>query len=182
MKIEEILSIEKWAELEKEINTTFGFYASVFDENGIRITGFQKLNNQLCSVIQANEKGKSFICAVANRNVILQAKQIRKPVITECDAGLLKLVVPIFVGDELLGVLSGCGLLVDGSNVETFLIKITTGIDEKEITSLSNDIAKIENDKIELVVEYLEYLTRLFINSCRDQQQKLFLQITNRSE
>ncbi len=157
MKLEDILSIEKWTELEKEINATFGFNTSVFDKNGIRITGFQKLNNQLCSGIQANEKGKSFICAVANRNVILQAKQIRKPVITECDAGLLKLVIPIFVGDEFLGVLSGCGLLVDGSNVETFLIKITTGIDEKEITSLSNDIAKIEKDNVKLAIEYLEY-------------------------
>lgn len=156
MKLEDILPIEKWTELEKEINTTFGFYASVFDENGIKITESQKLDNQLCSIIQANEKGKNFICAVANRNVILQAKQIRKPVITECDAGLLKLVVPVFVGDEFLGVLSGCGLLVDGSNVDIFLIKITTGIDEKEIIRLSNDIAKIEKDKVKLMVEYLE--------------------------
>lgn len=36
-------------------------------------------------------------------------------------------------------------------------IKTTTGIDEKKITSLSNDIEKIEKDKVELVVEYLEH-------------------------
>jgi ligand-binding sensor protein len=147
VKLEDILPIEKWAELEKEISATFGFNTSVFDENGIRITDFRKLDNQLCSVIQANEKGKNFICAVANRNVILQAKQIRKPVITECDAGLLKLVVPVFVDDEFLGVLSGCGLLADGSNVDIFLIKITTDIEEKEIIRLSNDIVKIEKEK-----------------------------------
>ena len=63
----------------------------------------------------------------------------------------------VFRGDEFLGALSGCGLLVDGSNVGTFLIKTITGIDEKEITSLSNNIEKIERDKVELVVEYLEY-------------------------
>ena len=34
--------------------------------------------------------------------------------------------------------------------------RISTGIEEKEIIRLSNDMAKIEKDKIKLIVEYLE--------------------------
>ena len=156
MKLEDILSNEKWGELEKEINNTFGLNTSIFDRNGERITGFQKWANKLCRTIQENEKGRSFICTVANRNFALQAKQTRKPVIAECDVGLLKLVVPVFVDDELLGVLSGCGLLVDGSIVETFLIHKTTGINIEEIDRLSDDIPRIQMNKIGSIMDYLK--------------------------
>jgi len=65
------------------------------------------------------------------QNIALQARKTKKPVIGECDAGLLKLTVPIFVGDEFLGVGGGCGLLTDDSEVETYLISMTIGVDEE---------------------------------------------------
>jgi len=60
---------------------------------------------------------------------------------------------------------------MDGGSVETFLIIITTGIDIDKIASVSNDIAKIERDKVELIVEHLENcvdgIIEKFINSSR---------------
>lgn len=156
MKLNDILSIEKWTELEKEINNTFGLFASVFDTDSKKITEFKKWPNRLCPVIQANGKSQSFICAVANRNLGLQARQTKKPVIAECDAGLLKLVVPVFVNDEFLGMFSGCGVLVNGSSVETYLITLSTGVDFKEVANLSSDINQMERDNVELIAEYLE--------------------------
>jgi ligand-binding sensor protein len=156
MKLDDILSIEKWTELEKEINNTFGLCASVFDTDSKKITEFKKWPNRLCPVIQANGKSQSFICAVANRNLGLQARQTKKPVIAECDAGLLKLVVPVFVNDEFLGMFSGCGALVNGSSVETYLITLSTGVDFKEIANLSSDINQMERVDVELLAEYLE--------------------------
>ena len=147
MNLEDILSTEEWTDLESKVNRKFGLNASVFDKNGVRITGFKKWANSLCPIIQANEKGRSFICTAANQNLSQQ----------ECDAGLLKLVVPIFVCDEFLGVFSGCGLLVDGGIVETFLIHKTTGINIGEIDRLSNDIAPIQMDKIGPIVDHLIY-------------------------
>ena len=157
MNLEDILSTEEWTDLESKVNRKFGLNASVFDKNGVRITGFKKWANSLCPIIQANEKGRSFICTVANQNLSQQARQTKKPVFAECDAGLLKLVVPIFVCDEFLGVFSGCGLLVDGGIVETFLIHKTTGINIGEIDRLSNDIAPIQMDKIGPIVDHLIY-------------------------
>lgn len=37
MKLTDVLPLEKWIELEKEINRRSGLNASVFDINGIRI-------------------------------------------------------------------------------------------------------------------------------------------------
>jgi ligand-binding sensor protein len=39
-------------------------------------------------------KGISFICAVANMNLASQVKLSGKPIIEECDAGLIKIAVP----------------------------------------------------------------------------------------
>ena len=156
MKLLDILPAEKWIELEKEINKRSGLNASVFDAEGIRITDFKKWANRLCPVVKANEKGQSYICAVAHQNAANQAKKTKEPVIIECDAGLVKFVVPIFVDDEFLGVAGGCGLLQKGSEVDSFLINKTTGIDVKEIEKLSNDIATISSAKLNSVIKYIE--------------------------
>lgn len=159
MTLEDILSTEGWADYETKLNRKFGLNASVFDINGVRITGFKKWANSLCPIIQANEKGRSFICTVANQNLSQQARKTKKPVFAECDAGLLKMVVPIFACDEFLGVFSGCGLLVEGGSVESFLIHKTTGINTGEIDRLSKDIAPIQMDKVKSIIDYLKNCT-----------------------
>ncbi len=156
MKLTDIVPLEKWVELERRINTSHGLNAAIFDKDGFRITEYPNWANRLCPVVKANEKGQSFICALANQNMMMQAMETRKPVIGECDAGLVKLVVPIFLGDEFMGIAGGCGLLLDDSEVDSFLVSKTTGIDEKEIQSLSDDINKITADKAESVIEYIQ--------------------------
>jgi ligand-binding sensor protein len=101
-------------------------------------------------------KGQSYICAVAHQNAANQAQKTREPAIIECDAGLVKAVVPICVDDEFLGVAGGCGLLQKGSEVDSFLINKTTDIGVGEIENLSDDIATISIAKIESVIKYIE--------------------------
>ena len=170
MNLIDILPVEKWIELEKEINKRSGLNASVFDADGIRITDFKKWANRLCPVVKANEKGQSYICAVAHQNAANQAKKTREPVIIECDAGLVKVVVPIFVVDEFLGVAGGCGLLQWGSEVDSFLITKTTGIDVGEIENLSEEIAVISFARIESVIKYIEQEIEWIKHNFRNQR------------
>jgi len=150
------MPLEKWVELEKEINARSGLNASVFDVNGIRITEFKKWANRLCPVVKANEKGQSYICAVAHQNAANQAQKTGKPAVVECDAGLVKAVVPIFVDGEFLGVAGGCGLLQGGSEVDSFLVNKTTDIAVAEIENMSDDIAFISMAELVSVIEYIE--------------------------
>lgn len=156
MKLNDILPLEKWIDLEKEIHRRSGLNASVFDADGARITDFQKWANRLCPVIKSNKNGQSFICATAHLNISEQAKRTRKCVIEECDAGLVKMAVPIFVGEEFLGVAGGCGLKQKGGEVEGFLINKTTGIGVKEIENLSKDIGIITGARLKSVIKYIE--------------------------
>ncbi|MBF0117660.1 MAG: PocR ligand-binding domain-containing protein [Desulfobacterales bacterium] len=166
MKLLDLAPVEKWIELEKKIHDISGLNVSVFNTDGIRITNFQKWVNRLCPVIKANKKGQSFICSVAHQNIAGRAYEIRKPVVDSCDAGLVKIVVPIFIEDNFLGVVGGCGLLIDDNEVEIFLISKTTGIGEGEIESLSWDIGKIIGDKANSIIAYItEEMNQLLLKS-----------------
>ena len=170
MNLIDILPIEKWIELEKEINIRSGLNASVFDADGIRITDFKKWANRLCPVVKANEKGQSYICAVAHQNAANQAQKTREPAIIECDAGLVKVVVPIFVDDDFLGVVGGCGLLQWGSEVDNFLIHKTIGIDVGEAENLSDDIAVISFAKLKSVIKNIEQELEWIKHNFRNQR------------
>jgi ligand-binding sensor protein len=156
MELIDILPQESWGSLEKEVNSKFGVNACVFNKYGARITNYQKWANRLCPAVKGNDRGQTYICAVANRNAMMHAMRTKKPVIEECDAGLMKAVVPIFVGDEFLGVAGGCGVMLDDSEVESFLIKRITGIDEEDIESLSDDIHRITADGVQSLLQYVQ--------------------------
>ena len=122
----------------------------------MRITEFKKWANMLCPVIKSNTKGQSFICAAAHQNAAKQSQQTRKPTIVECDAGLVKYVVPIFVDEIFLGVASGCGLLPQDGEVEVFLIHKITDIDNTDIEILSKSINTMGQDKINSIIDFTQ--------------------------
>ena len=109
MKLVDIMPVEKWEEIEKEINKRSGFNAAVYDAQGMRITEFKKWSNRLCPSLRETDRGLKFVCSVAHQNIAARVLKTRKTVIDECDAGLMKFAVPIFVGNEFLGVAGGCG-------------------------------------------------------------------------
>ena len=116
MKLTDLLPLEEWIAFEQELNQRFGLDTNVFDINGYRISDFKQWANQLCPAIKATDKGQSFICAVAHMNVAGQAMQTKGPVIEECDAGLVKIVIPIYVKDEFIGAVGAWGGLTRWSS------------------------------------------------------------------
>jgi ligand-binding sensor protein len=156
MKLTDLLPLEKWRDLEKEITRRSGLDANVFGTDGIRITDYKNWANRLCPAIKATDKGQSYICAVAHMNLATQAKQTQKSLIEECDAGLVKIIVPVFVKNEFLGTAGACGMLLEGGEIDPFLVNKTTGIEEEEIERLASDIGAISLEKARSVVAYVE--------------------------
>ncbi len=156
MKLVDIMPIEKWVEIEQEINRQSGLNAVVYDVEGVGITDLKKWPNRLCPTLRATEKGQQFICAVAHQNIAAQTVKTGKTVVDECDAGLMKFAVPIFVEDEFLGVAGGCGLLRNEEEVDAYLVHRTTGLDEEVVENLSENIETIPNDRLESAISYLE--------------------------
>jgi ligand-binding sensor protein len=168
MELTNLLPIEKWKELEREITRRSGLDANIFNIDGIRITDYKNWANKLCPAIKATDKGQSYICAVAHMNLSAQAKQTQESLVEECDAGLVKIIVPIFIKDKFLGAVGACGFLLDGGEVDSFLVNMTTGIDEEEVERLSADIETISIGKARIILSFIEEeiskITRKFEN------------------
>ena len=157
MKLTNIAPLEKWLELEQKINERSGLNASVFDVAGVRITEFKRWANKLCPIIKADEKGQNYICAVAHQNIAAQAERTQQPVISECDAGLMKLVAPIFVNGQFLGVAGGCGHILENGEVDTFMVNKTIGIDEGKLKDLSADIQVMTMEEAEALTQFIQH-------------------------
>ncbi len=156
MKLVDIMPIEKWIAIEKEINRRSGLNAGVYDVDGMRITDFIKWANNFCPDLRATGKGQKFICAVAHQNLAAKAVKSKETVVAECDAGLMKFVVPIFAGDEFMGTAGGCGLRYGLGEVDSYLVHRTSDMDEQHVRNLAGEIGTIEPDTLADVIDYVE--------------------------
>ena len=155
MKLTDLAPLEKWIELEKDIHKKSGLDVNVFDTKGYRISEFKNWANRLCPEIKATDKGQSFICATAHMNIAALAMRSKRPVIEECDAGMLKLVVPIIFNDEYVGAVGACGFLLDDGEVDSFLVYKMTDINEDKVEGLTEGIESITTEKAEMLAQYI---------------------------
>jgi len=156
MKLTDLAPLEKWIAFEKDIHQKSGLDVNVFDTKGYRISEFKNWANRLCPEIKATDKGQSFICAPAHMNIATLAMRSKKPVIEECDAGMLKLVVPIMLNDEYVGAVGACGFLLDEGEVDSFLVNKMTDINEDRVENLAEGIDSITTEKAEILAQYIE--------------------------
>jgi len=156
MELTDILSTEEWADFEKELFNRFHINCTVYNTSGVGVTGKPNWCNRLCPVIKANPDALAAICAPGNQNFMAQAKQSGKAVIGECDAGLVKIAVPIFVEDEFLGTAGGCGLLPEGGEVETFMIEKSTGMSEEQMADLIGSVGTMSDATASEMADFIE--------------------------
>lgn len=147
MELKDILSEEEWVRFEKEMSDRFRLNCTVYNASGVGITGRPNWCNRLCPEIKANKDSLAAICAPGNQNFMALARQTRKAVIDECDAGMIKIAVPIFMNGEFLGTAGGCGLIPKGGEVETFIVQKTTGLDEDEIAALCEGMGSMTEEE-----------------------------------
>ena len=156
MKLTDLLSVEEWMNLEKEIHKRYGLDTNVFNTDGIRITPYKAWVNKICPEIKATDKGQSFICAVAHMNLAVMARNSGQAVVEECDAGIVKIVVPVFVGDTFVGAVGACGKCMDDGEVDAFLINKITGIEEEKVESLAQGVETISTETTKELIAFVE--------------------------
>lgn len=156
MELTDLLPIEEWVKIEQDIHKQYGLDTNVFNTSGIRVTPNKAWVNRLCPEIKATDKGQSFICAIAHMNLATMARNSREAVVEECDAGIVKIVVPIFIGDHFMGALAACGKCLDDGEVDTFLVNKITDIEEEKVESLIQDIGHISTETTRELITYVE--------------------------
>jgi ligand-binding sensor protein len=172
MKLTDIAPLERWMELENDIVARSGLDANVFDTKGYRISPQKHWANELCPAVKDTDKGQSFICAPAHMNIAAQAVRSRETVIEECDAGMIKLVVPIFVGEEFVGAVGACGMRFEDSEIDEFLVNKMTEIEEDKVESLAESVPVIARAQVEKLGRYIKDQIDRILDSRRPRDGK----------
>jgi ligand-binding sensor protein len=156
MKLTDVLPVKDCVELEKEIHEASGMRPRVYDVEGVGVTDESVFGNELCARIQSIPKAQTFICAVAHNNMAAMAKNRGEPVVEECDAGMVKIVVPIFVDGEFIGAAGACGKLAEGEEVDAFMVNRSSGIPEEEVEALAAAVPSAPRSEMEALAALIQ--------------------------
>lgn len=156
MKLTDICTLDQWMELENELFKQFGFQSFVFNPEGVRITETKNSANPLCPAIKALKNGQTFICSAAHSNMTQAVKESRKAMIEGCDAGFAKWVVPVYVQDEFLGVVGGCGMVAEDEEVDTFAVNKLSGMETEEAEALAPQVPTTTLANMEAAVAHAQ--------------------------
>lgn len=156
MLMTDLLTKEQWTDLEKTLHDDWGVNACAYDAKGFTFTGFKNFVNPLCKEIKSYPEGIQAICSVAHQHMAQLAQNSHKTIIEQCDAGLLKICTPVFVNDEFIGIVGGCGRLPEGEEVETFTIDKAIDTPMEKIEALAKEVPTITMGKAKEMGAFLE--------------------------
>ncbi len=155
MKMTDILPVETWLALERTLGQDFGLCGCAYDAEGRTFTGSRVEANPFCPELRANG-GLAAICAAAHQTLAAKARETRAPVIDECDAGLCKICVPIIVDDTFVGVVGGCGCVMEGAEPDAFLVHKVTGLDQARLEELAVQVPVLSAARAQEAAAMLE--------------------------
>ena len=145
-----------WQTIAAQIYDAHRLNTAIYDSQGQRINRLPFWANTLCPIIKATKEANDSICAVVHQYLADQASQTRQAAVDLCDAGLIKIVVPIYHQDTFLGVVSCCGSMPEEGELEDFLVQKTTGFSDEELQFHSQSIKTISKREIKLIIETIK--------------------------
>ncbi len=134
----DLMSKEDWLGILSRIAQETGMTATLTDDKGNHILEEQGQRYPLCLKIREKKASRTFICSQTNVAMLEEVKRTRRPLIGECEAGLLRMVVPILSDGNLIGQVTACGLVAkEEEEVDPFLIAKQVGASEGEVEDLA---------------------------------------------
>lgn len=155
MELTDLMPMEKWVELQEELHERFALNADIMDKDGKRIAG-NTWGNELCRAIRDDAKGFGAICAPSGQMFLHLMQTGKKPFSEECDGGMLRISVPILHEGELIGAVGGCGLVPEDGEIEEYMIEMSTGMGEEEITTLSKEVGIASEAKVQEIMDFIQ--------------------------
>ncbi len=156
MELTDIMAQEKWEEFGAECAERTGLNAFAYDSKGEHVTQRKTWANQLCPVIRGNPKRSWIVCDTAHKHQAEIARNERKIVVGRCEAGLINISVPVFVDDEYVGLIGGCGLLPSEGVVDVKAVAVSTGMWKDLLEKLSAGVRALSREEIETLARQFE--------------------------
>ncbi|MDL1967879.1 MAG: PocR ligand-binding domain-containing protein [Deltaproteobacteria bacterium] len=155
MKLVDIASIEVWHRLAKEIYDKFEFNGSIVDRDGVVVHPPAGWANKVCQAIKGSDDSR-VVCSSAQLSMAETARSTQKTVIKKCDVGFTKFVIPVFVNEEFLGTAGGCGIFIEGGELDDFYISKLLHIEDEQVKKLMETVKTSSTEKLEAAVEFVQ--------------------------
>ncbi len=162
--ISEYLDIEFFQTLQDKLADEFGIGSIITDINGNPLT--QQSNfSDFCGKCTRGSKIGLERCMKCDAYGGNKAKELKKPVIYKCHAGLIDFASPIIIKDKIVGCFL-CGQVLSEQPDETKFRKIAReiGVDEEEYIEALKKVKVIPYEKIEYAANFLYELSSKLSN------------------
>lgn len=157
MKPTDFASPAEWQNIQSLFAAVTGLTSVTFDVEGNPVSP-PDFQNEFCRAFKGTANG-AMMCKESHQKIAEEALQKRAPVVGLCKAGLIKVVVPIFYKDEIIGFTGGCGVYHRDHGLDVAkLIEAGSfaGIDADKVKELAETIKSIDNKTIEEEINVLE--------------------------
>ncbi|WP_285905667.1 PocR ligand-binding domain-containing protein [Pseudodesulfovibrio pelocollis] len=155
MRLTDLQPKEQWEKLQQELHDRFHFNADVMDQDGVRLAG-TTWGNDLCRAIREDEQGLGAICKPAGQMFVHLMQEGRAAFVEECDAGLVRISVPVIKDGELLGAVGGCGLVSEDGEVDEFMVEMSSGMDAQTVARLAGTVKAVSEERVREIIEFIE--------------------------
>jgi ligand-binding sensor protein len=109
----------------------------------------------LCAAVRNNPEATTFICSQTNTAMLAVVSKTLQPEIDLCEAGLIRLVVPIVRDGELVGQVFACGLAPRDEELDAFPIARQLGIPEEQVLELAKSTPLGSEEELRALVDRL---------------------------
>ncbi len=132
MKPSDLMTDEEWDALLNRYSTECGMAVALTDASGAILRESGK-RFPLCAKIRENDTALSFICSQTNTAMLQTVRTTLAPEIDLCEAGLVRVVIPIVREGALVGQIAACGKASQDEEFDPFLAAQTLEVDEEEV-------------------------------------------------
>jgi ligand-binding sensor protein len=150
----ELKTEQEWQEILDRFAREIGMTACLTDDKGglLQCRGDRP---PLCKAIRDKPQALTFICSQTNSAMLAEAKVTLRPQIDLCEAGLLRVVVPLIHDGVLVGQIAACGLAPLDQELDSFLIGKQLGLSEEQVLELARATPRASEEALRSPVDRL---------------------------
>jgi len=156
MELTDVMSLEKWKSIVDQIHEKFGFNGTAYKKDNSVLAKSGGWANKVCPAIKSGDS--IFVCSSAQMRLFKNAQEKKDCVVDECDAGFIKFLIPIYVGNEIAGMIGGCGCLAENTEIDVF--HLSKLLKKEDITDILSSTKHISEDKLKEAVQFVQEQVR----------------------
>jgi diguanylate cyclase (GGDEF)-like protein len=159
----EFVKSNEWKQVRMAILAKIDSPGWVANKNGEFIYKVDQ-NRECCEMIKSTPTGQK-ICSDFFKELFGKACVRKQPVLLNCKAGLFGIACPLMIGEELIGVVGGCEVLVEQQDLNKFAdIAKKLGLDISRFLNLIKHGYTISSKVLEMEMDLIALLSQAAIN------------------